>query len=530
MACRIKSLSQRKPACIWVLLANEEAGTNRKVEETLSGLSDRIRAALSSPIRDDRTIDPMSELATILGGVGLDLGSAGGKIAFSGRDPIVSSPLPLATMAAVALMAKAVSVAEMWRFRGGAGQDLSLDLGMALRRLCPFNDRQWELLNGYPPGNPTDPTTPFMPTQMYPTRDGRRVLLMNIYPALRTKALAFLGCNDDPRAIGEVVRKWDAVELETAMNRAGLQATVIRSAEEFLEEQQFRFVEDLPLIEIEKIADSEPEPFTENPTSPLGGIRALGLARVIAGAGLGRALAYHGADVLNIWRPSDTEIDFNYYSSNVGMRSSILDIARSDELERFKGLAREADVFFSNRRPGFLDRFGLSSQDLAALRPGIVHVDISIYGPRGPWANRVGFDQVAGAVSGVLALEGSMESPKLPEVFVVNDYVTSWFAAVGTIAALRRRAIEGGSYRVRISLVRLSLWLLQMGIFDKAYARSVAGSGGEHGFTAPELFEAETPCGHYQGVTDQVKMTGTPGKFSVPLVPRGASRPVWLAR
>jgi hypothetical protein len=496
----------------------------------LSRLAGRIRAALASPISDDRTIDPLSELAAVLDGVGLDLGSAGGKITFSGRDPIVSSPLPLATMAAVGLMAKAVSVAEMWRFRGGAGQDLSLDLGMALRRLCPFNDRKWELLNGYPPGNPTDPTAPFMPTQMYPTRDGRRVLLMNIYPALKTRALAFLGCNDDPRAIGEVVRKWDAADLETAMNRAGLQATIVRSTEEFLEEEQFRYVEELPLIEIEKIGESAPEAFTVNPKAPLEGVRALGLAHVVAGSGFGRALAYHGADVLNIWRPDDTEIDFNYYSSSIGMRSSIMDIARPDELARFKELVASSDVFFANRRPGFLDRFGLSSNDLAVLRPGIVHVDISIYGPRGPWANRIGFDQIAGAVTGVLALEGSAECPKLPEVFVVNDYVTSWIAAVGAIAALRRRAVEGGSYRVRISLARLSLWLLQLGIFDKAYARSVAGTDGEHAFTVPELFEAETPCGHYQGVTDQVKMSGTPGKFNVPLVPRGASRPVWLAR
>jgi crotonobetainyl-CoA:carnitine CoA-transferase CaiB-like acyl-CoA transferase len=510
--------------------AQSPASLRLKMEEALSELSQRIRTALASPIRDDRTIDPLRELAAVLDGVGLDLGSAGGKVTFTGRDPIVSSPLPLATMAAVGLMAKAVSIAELWRFRGGAGQDLSLDLGMALRRLCPFNDRKWELLNGYAPGNPTDPTTPFMPTNMYQTRDGRRVLLMNIYPALKTRALAFLGCNDDPRAIGEVVRTWDAADLENAMNRAGLQATIVRSTEEFLHEEQFRYVEELPLIEIEKIAESAPEPFTTNPKAPLDGLRALGLAHVIAGSGFGRALAYHGADVLNVWRPSDMEIDFNYYSSNVGMRSSIMDIARPDELARFKTLAASADVFFANRRPGFLDRFGLSSHELAVVRPGIVHVDMSIYGPRGPWANRIGFDQIAGAVTGVLALEGTAECPKLPEVFVVNDYVTSWFAAVGAIAALRRRAVEGGSYRVRISLARLSLWLLQLGIFDKAYARRVAGTDGDHAFSIPELFEAETPCGHYQGVTDQVKMSGTPGKFGVPLVPRGASRPEWLQR
>src|SRR3984893_16844297 len=77
----------------------------------------------------------------------------------------------------------------------------------------------------------------------------------------------------------------------------------------------------------------------------------------------------------------------------------------------------------------------------------------------------------------------------------------SWIASVAVAAALKRRAVEGGSYRIRISLARLSLWLLHMGIFDKAYATSVAGRPGEHEYRAPELFEAETVCGFYQGVS-----------------------------
>src|ERR1700732_4181638 len=219
----------------------------------MSELRCRITDALAKPILDDRRIDPMRELTEVLGVVRLDPFSGGGEIAFIGRDTIVKRPLPLATMAAVSLMAKAVSVADLWRFRGGASQDLSVNLGQVPHRLCPFYDRKWELLHGYPPGNPADPTNPFMPTNMYPTRDGRRILLMNIYPALKTKALAFFGCNDDPKAIGEAVRKWDAFALEDAMNRAGLQATVVRSAEEFLAEEQGQYVERMPLIEIEKI-------------------------------------------------------------------------------------------------------------------------------------------------------------------------------------------------------------------------------------------------------------------------------------
>jgi hypothetical protein len=56
---------------------------------------------------------------------------------------------------------------------------------------------------------------------------------------------------------------------------------------------------------------------------------------------------------------------------------------------------------------------------------------------------------------------------------------------IGAIAALRRRAAEGGSYRVRVSLARVSLWLLQMGIFAKSYARDAAGGEGGHAYPEP---------------------------------------------
>src|SRR5690348_4898383 len=207
------------------------------------------------------------------------------------------------------------------------------------------------------------------------------------------------------------------------------------------------------------------------PAAPLSGVRALGFSHVLAGPGMGRGLAYHAADVLNLWTPNDFEMDFNYYSGYVGIRSAIMDIRRPDEMGRFWRLLAGADIFFANRRPGLLEELGITTDELVRVRPGIVQVDFSIYGATGPWANRIGFDYTAGGVSGVFALEGSLEEPRLPEIFVVNDFVSSWIGVVGAIAALRRRATGGGSYRVRVSLARVSLWLLQMGIFDKSYAR-----------------------------------------------------------
>ena len=131
-------------------------------------------------------------------------------------------------------------------------------------------------------------------------------------------------------------------------------------------------------------------------------------------------------------------------------------------------------------------------------------------------------------MGGLFALEGTLSRPKQPPIVPICDNVVGWLGTVGVLAALRRRATEGGSYRVVVSLTRTVLWLLSLGIFDKTYAQAMAGSTEEHSNVAPDLFTAETPLGTYQGMTDQVLMSRTPGAFNTVLVPRGSSKPEWL--
>jgi hypothetical protein len=70
--------------------------------------------------------------------------------------------------------------------------------------------------------------------------------------------------------------------------------------------------------------------------------------------------------------------------------------------------------------------------------------------------------------------------------------------------------------------------LLSLGIFDKKFALSTAGSSDEHTYIPPDLFTAETSLGLYQGITEQMVMSKTPGSFRTVLVPRGSSKPEWL--
>lgn len=85
------------------------------------------------------------------------------------------------------------------------------------------------------------------------------------------------------------------------------------------------------------------------------------------------------------------------------------------------------------------------------------------------------FDEIGAAVTGVFALEGTLSRPKQPVIVPICDNVVGWLGTVGVLAALRRRAVEGGSYRVVISLTRSALWPLSLGIFDKSYARATTG-------------------------------------------------------
>src|SRR5258708_31530130 len=95
---------------------------------TATSLADRIRYALASPMASDDILDPHKELAEVLKTVGLEPSSSGGTIIFHGKDPILKSPWPLATMASVGLMAKAVAVVGVFGFPTRKRQDLFIDL------------------------------------------------------------------------------------------------------------------------------------------------------------------------------------------------------------------------------------------------------------------------------------------------------------------------------------------------------------------------------------------------------------------
>jgi crotonobetainyl-CoA:carnitine CoA-transferase CaiB-like acyl-CoA transferase len=492
---------------------------------TEPSLTARLRAVLARPASSP-DFDLAGALEEVLNGVGLSTADAGGRVSHVGADPIVRSPLRIGAAAAIGLLGESVAAAAMHRWRGGPGQDIHVDLRQAPHRLSPFYDGKWERLGRYPvrtsveAGNATA-------SSFFQTSDGRWMLPQALYPGLRVRTQELLGVPLTAPAVREAIGRWRGADLETAAAEAGVVMPMVRTLPQLLDEPHYReALADAPLIEVTRIGDSDPEPLQPPGALPFSGYRALGMGHVIAGAGIGRSLALHGADVLNLWRPGEAEHETLYATANVGARSAWLD-PRADR-ELLVELLRTSDIFFHNRRPALLREIGLTPAEAARERRGLVYVTVSLHGTGGPWAERPGFDQSAGSVAGVMTLEGSEASPQLPPIVVVNDYLTAWLAQIGIVAALKRRAEDGGSYHVHVALTRVALWLLSLGVFDKAWAHATAGSAEAHLYRDPETFGAETPMGAYAGVTDQVAMSVTPGRYDPVLIPRGASQPAWL--
>lgn len=473
--------------------------------------------------------DIAAETETVLSSIGASCSESGGVLSFYGSDPIVPSVVRFGAMSAVGLAAKAVQIASIWRMRTGQAQDIHVDVRKALRRFSPFVDGRWELLNGYAGGMYSNLEGTVAGT-IYPSKDGKWFFHTNPYPGLYRRMLELLDIPGSPASLASAIGQWNGADLEREAVKAGASLSMARSVEEIMAMDVYtQGLRDMPLISVERIGDTPARPFSKEPTAPLSGIRALGLGHVIAGAGIGRALALHGADVLNVWNPQDWEHDVFLNTSHVGMRSATLRLHDAPARAKFMELAAGADIFFANRRFDYLARHGLTAEEMCAANPGLIHTNVLYCNPPGhPWSDRVGFDVSSGFAMGLDCLEGSDEKPEFPPIFVVNDYVASWLATVGTLQALKRRAVEGGSYKVTISLCRTTLWLISLGIFDKAFARKVAGSSEEHRYVEPDQFTAETPMGTYTGVAEMVEMSKTPGDYRFPREPRGAARPEWL--
>src|SRR6185295_7539074 len=325
------------------------------------------------------------------------------------------------------------------------------------------------------------------------------------------------------------VAQWDALELEEAIIAAGGAGGMVRTMDEWAQHPQAAAIASLPLMEIVKIGDSPPEPLP-NGDRPLSGVRVLDLTRVLAGPTCARTLAEHGADVLKITAAHLPNIGYQEYDTGHGKLSAHLDLRQPRDLETLKGLVRETDVFSQGYRPGTLGGRGLSPEELSTLRPGLVYVSLCAFSHKGPWASRRGFDTVVQNISGITTRQGELfpGAEPGPQFYPVSaiDYLTGYLMAFGAMVALARRAREGGSWLVRISLAQTGRWLVGRGEVPRAALTDVPKE-----FTAAELerwtIGSDTPAGRLHHLGPVVRLSETPPRWARPAVPLGYHEPAW---
>jgi len=427
-----------------------------------------------------------------------------------GADPVLPSSFAVGSAAQASIAAAGLAAAELWRLRTGRQQRVAVDMRHAA---VEFRSERYLRVEGKPLPEPWDKIA-----GAYRCGDGRWVRLHTNFPHHRDGMLKLLRCEHDRASVGRALAGWEAIALETAVAEAGLVATAMRSFAEWDAHPQGKAVAALPVLTIERIGDAPP--LAISPADrPLDGIRVLDLTRVIAGPVCGRTLAAHGAEVLLVTSPHLPSIPPLVIDTGRGKLSTSLDLREPTGREHLAALLGEAHVLVQGYRPGAIAGLGFGPEQAAKRRPGIVYVSLSAYGHEGPWAKRRGFDSLVQTASGFNAAEAEAAGIAEPKPLPCQalDHAAGYLMAFGAMTALARRAREGGSWHVRVSLAQTGRWIRGLGRISGGLA--YADPAFED---VRDLLEtSESGFGPLTAVRHAAQLSETPARWTRPAVPLG---------
>lgn len=199
----------------------------------------------------------------------------------------------------------------------------------------------------------------------------------------------------------------------------------------------------------------------------LAGLRVLDLSQYLPGPYATQLLADLGAEVLKVEPPSgdpmrrfiivdDDGLSPWYKQVNAGKQVLHLDLKNTADCGDFARLLAGADILLESYRPGVLERLGFSRARLQELNPRLIHCALSGFGQSGPCRERAGHDLTYLAMSGMLSLTGTTETPAIPFP-PICDYAAGKQAATAILAALLRRGRTGQGAFIDVSLFEMAL-------------------------------------------------------------------------
>ncbi|OZI43305.1 CoA transferase [Bordetella genomosp. 4] len=468
---------------------------------------------------DSQTHDTYRAIAALLGSDWARQDAPEHRLRLHGICPAFDSPHKLTVAAASAIGAYALSVERWHHMATGVRQTVAIDW---MQAACSLNPGHFQTQSGF--ALPALSLLTELKADFYQTADERWFFPIGSYPHLRDGVLELLDCANTTAALAKAISRWKGDDLEEAFAERKLPGIYARSQDEWLSHPQGKRLAKLPAVEVIKVDDSEPEPAQAN-VRPLDRLRVLDLGHVIAGPVVARSLAEHGAEVLRITSPAMQDPFRQTVDTNIGKRSAFLDFDTQQGLQTVRDLISGADVVVQSWRPCSMSKRGLGPQDAASIRPGIIYVSVSAFGDEGPWGKRGGFEQLGQAVSGVSVREGGQGKPRVVPPYLLNDYLTGYLGATGVMQALIRRAQDGGSYHVKVSLARTSMWVQELGLlsgFDPMHPRGDFAKA-----LNPVLETRASAYGILQQLPPVAQFSRTRAQWSLPPAPNGAHAAAW---
>ncbi|MGI9335550.1 MAG: CoA transferase [Gammaproteobacteria bacterium] len=434
----------------------------------------------------------------------------------TGSDPILPSSFAVGTAAQVSISATALAAVQLWHMRTGRAQKVSVDMRHAG---AEFRSERYLRVNGEPPPELWDPLS-----GLYRCGDGSWVRIHTNFPHHRAGIVSVLECEDSRDGVANALREWNGAAFEQAAAERGAIAVRARSRSEWMQHPQCPAVAALPLVDIRKIGPAPVRPLPPG-ERPLSGLRIMDLTRIIAGPVCGRALAAHGADVMRIGAEHLPTVETLVMDTGRGKRSAFVDLRDSAGLQILRELAAGADVLVQGFRPGALAALGVSPDAMAEVRPGLVYGSLSAYGQAGPWAGRRGFDSMVQTACGINDDEARAAGQSRPQALPCQalDHATGFFLAAGIITALRRRAFEGGSWYVQVSLARTAEWLYSLGRVEQGMSTAQMNADA----VLDLLEDSDSDFGRLSAVRPAAQLSETPCAYTRPGVRPGRDAPAW---
>ena len=212
--------------------------------------------------------------------------------------------------------------------------------------------------------------------------------------------------------------------------------------------------------------ESQPLPEPEGAKSeqgPLSGIRIVDFGAVVAGPFASALLADLGADVIKV---EPVTGDFNRVQprttiiANRRKRSLAIDAKSETGAFIIERLCASADAVANNFRTGVPARLGIDPSRLQALRPDIVALETTAYGPEGPKAALPGFDMMMQAYCGHEIRAGGLGNrPHCCRAFIV-DLTAGALGAIGLLDGLLRQKVAGQGTVCGTSLLEAGAFLM----------------------------------------------------------------------